>query len=171
VARDVFSRGDSAFLTGDVLVTDEYGYMYFRDRTGDTFRWRGENVSTSEVEAVVSNIIKLNDATVYGVEVPGCDGRAGMAAVVDENNSIDLAYLYTELCKKLPAYARPLFIRILQEVETTGTFKLKKVEYRKEGIDPGVVADQMFYLDGKDKCYKLLDKEVYEEIKLGKIRF
>jgi len=170
IAENVFTRGDTAFLTGDVLVMDEDGYMYFKDRTGDTFRWRGENVSTAEVEATISNIVKLKDACVYGVEVPGAEGRAGMAAIVDDQHNIDLVHLHKELCKKLPAYARPLFIRLLNKVDQTGTFKLKKVDYRKDGFNPAKTSDKMFYLNAKQGGYLPIDEKSYEEIKLGKVR-
>lgn len=122
VARDVFTKGDAAFLTGDVLEMDQLGYVYFKDRTGDTFRWKGENVSTAEVEATISGIVKLNDAVAYGVELPGQEGRAGMVAIVDDQNQLDLEKLYKDLQVALPAYARPLFIRILKNVDTTGLF-------------------------------------------------
>jgi len=171
VCYDVFKKGDCAFLTGDVLVMDEFGYMFFRDRTGDTFRWRGENVSTSEVEATVSNIVKLNDAVAYGVEIPGVEGRAGMVAIVDENNSLDLKQLYRDLQKALPAYARPVFVRVLENVDLTGTFKLKKTEYRKESFNPSQTSDNMYFLDSKAGEYRLIDEEVYNQICSGKIRF
>lgn len=99
---------------------DEYGYFFFKDRTGDTFRWKGENVSTAEVEAVISNIVGLKDAVVYGVEVPGSEGKAGMAAIADPDGNLDLTVLADGLTKQLPAYARPLFVRILKEISMTG---------------------------------------------------
>lgn len=171
IARDVFTKGDMAFLTGDVLEMDELGYVYFKDRTGDTFRWKGENVSTAEVEATVSGIVKLNDAVAYGVEIPGQEGRAGMVAIVDENNQLDLEKLYRDLQLALPAYARPLFIRILKNVDTTGTFKLKKTEYRKEGYDIAKTKDPMYYLDAKSGMYKPLDNQAYEDILNQRIRY
>lgn len=168
VCSDVFRKGDQAFLTGDILMMDEFGYFYFRDRTGDTFRWKGENVSTNEVEAVISNIIKLNDAVVYGVEIPGLEGRAGMATIVDETNSLDLENLHSALQKSLPAYAKPLFIRIKKSVDTTGTFKLKKVDLRKEGFDPSIVKDPLYCLiSGR---YQPITEQVYNDICSGKIR-
>ncbi|KAJ8299889.1 hypothetical protein KUTeg_021408 [Tegillarca granosa] len=145
VCRDVFKKGDMAFMTGDILTMDQFGYFYFKDRTGDTFRWRGENVSTSEVEAVISNIIKLQDAVVYGVEVPGTEGRAGMAAIVDENDNLDLSYLHR-------------------------TFKLKKVDLRKEGFNPMEVKDRLFFLNSKSGQYETITPQVYKDICSGKIR-
>jgi len=170
VTCDVFKKGDQAFLTGDILVMDELGYMYFRDRTGDTYRWRGENVSTSEVEAVISNVCHLSDATVYGVEVPGAEGRAGMAAIVDEDSKLDFTNLFQSFKAKLPAYAIPLFIRIVHQADTTSTFKLRKVDYRKEGFDPNKIKDNLYFLDAKKGQYIPLTPEVFQDIQLGKIR-
>jgi acyl-CoA synthetase (AMP-forming)/AMP-acid ligase II len=107
------------------MMYDSMGYIYFCDRLGDTYRWRGENVSTIEVENVISKHLKQTEVVVYGVEIPGQEGKAGMAAVVVENN-IDLNLLAKSLIKDLPSYARPLFIRLTNEVEHTGKLLLKK---------------------------------------------
>lgn len=106
---------------------DEFGYIFFKDRTGDTFRWRGENVSTAEVESVISSICGLKDAVVYGVEVPGSEGKAGMAAIADIDGNIDLTVLASGLTKQLPSYARPLFVRILKEINMTGKERNKNI--------------------------------------------
>ncbi|ESP05040.1 hypothetical protein LOTGIDRAFT_205996 [Lottia gigantea] len=169
IVYDVYRRGDSGFLTGDVLSMDQYGYMYFRDRTGDTFRWRGENVSTSEVEAVIHNIVKLQDAVCYGVEIPGIEGRAGMAAIVDENNTVDVNVIAEGLKRSLPPYARPVFLRLTKSVSMTGTFKLKKVDLKKEGFNPEV-KDKIFYLDSKSGRYEQVTPAVYHGICSHKIR-
>lgn len=132
VVHDVYKKGDMAFISGDILVADELGYLYFKDRTGDTFRWKGENVSTSEVEGVVSNIIDYKDAIVYGVEVHGQEGRAGMAAIYDPDDSVNLQTLAEGVKKALPSYARPIFIRILRKLDLTGTYKLKKSTYKRK---------------------------------------
>ncbi|XP_041368916.1 long-chain fatty acid transport protein 4-like [Gigantopelta aegis] len=170
IVENVFRKGDSAFLTGDVLVMDEEGYMYFRDRTGDTFRWRGENVSTSEVEAIVSNSITYQDAVVYGVEVPGCEGRAGMATIVDVKGTVDLQQLNTSFKRALPVYARPVFVRLAQEVNTTGTFKLVKTDLREEGFNPNATKDRIFYMNHKSGEYEPVTPEVFSGINSGKIR-
>ncbi|KAL7978500.1 hypothetical protein Chor_004317 [Crotalus horridus] len=170
IARDVFTKGDSAYLSGDVLVMDELGYLYFRDRTGDTFRWKGENVSTTEVEGTLSRILSMADVVVYGVAVPGTEGKAGIAAVVDKEHSCDLERFAAEMKKALPAYARPVFLRLLKEVHQTSTFKFQKVDLRKEGYDPRVVKDKLFYLDSQECRYKLLDEEIFEKIQLGQIK-
>ncbi|XP_050430867.1 long-chain fatty acid transport protein 4 [Adelges cooleyi] len=170
VVRNVFEKGDSAFLSGDLLVCDDLGYLYFKDRTGDTFRWKGENVSTAEVEGVVSNIAGYRDSVVYGVEVPNSEGRAGMAAIVDKNNTLDMASLAEGLKKMLPGYARPLFIRKLIEVELTGTYKLKKVDLQNEGFDMDKIKDPLYFMNDKGN-YELMTAETYEKIKDNQIRF
>ncbi|RZF40359.1 hypothetical protein LSTR_LSTR008789 [Laodelphax striatellus] len=169
IVTDVFAKGDSAFLSGDILVMDEYGYLFFKDRTGDTFRWKGENVSTSEVEGIVSNLANYRDCVVYGVEVTGSEGRAGMVAIVDQNNTLDLDALAEGAKKSLPSYARPMFIRVLHEVEMTGTYKMKKGELQKEAYDPHVVKDKLFYLSSKG-VYEPLTEDIYSQIETGKIR-
>uniref|UniRef100_A0A452VAB0 long-chain-fatty-acid--CoA ligase n=1 Tax=Ursus maritimus TaxID=29073 RepID=A0A452VAB0_URSMA len=167
IAKDVFQKGDQAYLTGDVLVMDELGYLYFRDRTGDTFRWKGENVSTTEVEGTLSRLLDMADVAVYGVEVPGTEGRAGMAAVANPAGSCDLERFAQLLEKELPLYARPIFLRFLPELHKTGTFKLQKTELRKEGFDLAVVKDPLFYLDARKGRYVPLDQEAYTRIQAG----
>ncbi|XP_037297680.1 long-chain fatty acid transport protein 4 [Manduca sexta] len=171
VVRDVFKHGDAAFISGDILVADELGYLYFRDRTGDTFRWRGENVSTTEVEAVVSRFADQRDAVVYGVLVPNSEGRAGMCGIVDVDGTLDLDKVYEDLAKNLPAYARPVFMRIMNSVDMTGTFKMKKTDLQKEGFDPSLVKnDKLYYLDLKQGRYQPLGPEEYKKILSGDIR-
>ncbi|KAB7497073.1 Long-chain fatty acid transport protein 1 [Armadillidium nasatum] len=120
IVRDVWAKGDAAFLSGDILVMDEEGYLYFKDRRGDTFRWKGENVSTTEVEGIISQVVQLTDVVVYGVEVPGAEGRAGMAAIMDPEKKVDLEKLAAGVQKCLPGYAQPLFIRIVTKLDMTG---------------------------------------------------
>lgn len=170
IVRNIFRKGDSAFLSGDLLVADERGNLFFKDRTGDTYRWKGENVSTSEVEAEVSNAAGYRDTVVYGVEVPNMEGRAGMAAILDPERQVDLLKLAQTLKETLPSYARPLFIRLLTKVDMTGTFKLKKLDLQKEEFDPNVIDDALFYLTSKG-TYESLTKEVFEQIKRNEIRF
>ena len=171
IGRDIFKKGDSYFLTGDLLVKDEYGYLYFHDRIGDTFRWRGENVSTAEVEATMSKILGLRDVVVYGVKVPGTEGRAGMAAIADpDNKGIDLAVLVQGLKKLLPSYAQPIFLRIVNSVSVTGTFKFQKSKLRQEGFDLGAVEDKLLYYDARVEQYLDLDEDGYSRIICGEIR-
>ncbi|KAM9326894.1 long-chain fatty acid transport protein 4 [Gastrophryne carolinensis] len=170
IAKNVFKYGDMAYLSGDVLVMDEYGYMYFRDRTGDTFRWKGENVSTTEVEGILSRLLGQADVVVYGVEVPGTEGKAGMAAVADPDHKCNLETFAKDLKKALPGYAHPVFIRLLPEVNKTGTYKFQKTDMRKEGFDPHVVKDPMYLLDSQQGKYIPLDDEVYKKIQSGKLK-
>ncbi|KAK7896242.1 hypothetical protein WMY93_021567 [Mugilogobius chulae] len=170
VAHSVFKKGDSAYLSGDVLIMDKYGHMYFKDRTGDTFRWKGENVSTTEVEGTLSRLLDMKDVVVYGVEVPGAEGKAGMAAIADPSLSSDLDKLVKDMEKALPPYARPVFLRFLPEVNKTGTFKFQKTELRREGFDPTAVSDRLFFLDSSRGRYVPLDEAMHRSIIAGKVK-
>ncbi|XP_012262719.1 long-chain fatty acid transport protein 4-like [Athalia rosae] len=169
VVTDVFTKGDSAFISGDILVADEFGYLFFKDRTGDTYRWKGENVSTSEVEAIVSNLADYKDCVVYGVEISGTEGRAGMAAIYDPDDTLNLEQLVSGMKAQLPFYARPQFIRALRKIDLTGTFKLKKKDLQDEGYNPSNIKDKLYYLDPKSG-YQILTTEAYDQIQQGKIR-
>ncbi len=169
VLRDVFEKGDAYFRTGDLMRRDASGYFYFVDRIGDTFRWKGENVATSEVAEAISVFPDVHEANVYGVHVPNTDGRAGMAAIVSEVD-IDPNKLRKHLEKELPDYARPLFLRMQKEIEITGTFKHRKVELVKEGFDPSTISDPMFFDHPDQGAYVLLTKELYDEICAGALR-
>ncbi|MBN3318134.1 S27A1 protein, partial [Atractosteus spatula] len=169
IAYNVFKKGDSAYLSGDVLEMDELGYMYFKDRSGDTFRWRGENVSTTEVEGTLSTILGQTDVAVYGVPVPGVEGKAGMAAIADGDGRFDPERFYREILKVLPPYARPVFLRISPQVDTTGTFKIQKTRLQKEGFDPRHSSDRIFFLAARAGGYKTLDEELYSAIIGGKV--
>ncbi|KAJ0181726.1 hypothetical protein K1T71_002448 [Dendrolimus kikuchii] len=171
IVRNVFTHGDSAFISGDILVADELGYLFFRDRTGDTFRWRGENVSTTEVEAAISNVADHRDAVVYGVLVPNTEGRAGMCGIVDVDGTLDFDKLVRDLTKHLPAYAIPIFLRVMNSLDMTGTFKMKKNDLQKEGFNPKLVKqDKLYYLDLKKGKYIPLGQEEYDQIISGQIR-
>jgi fatty-acyl-CoA synthase len=169
ILRDVFEKGDAYFRSGDLLRMDEEDYFYFVDRIGDTFRWKGENVSTGEVSEVVTTCSGIREVNVYGVEVPGTDGRAGMASLVLDDD-FDLEVFHTEVCSQLAAYARPLFLRIRSELEITGTFKHRKVEAVKEGFDPALVADPLYVLDARQSAYVGLTAEIYRQIQNGDMR-
>jgi fatty-acyl-CoA synthase len=167
--RDVFAPGDCWFRTGDLMRQDEQGFFYFVDRIGDTFRWKGENVATSEVAAALGECRGVVEANVYGVAVPGADGRAGMAAlVVDEG--FDIGDLRARLVERLPDYARPVFLRLQSELAVTETFKQKKQPLVEEGFDPGRIADALYYDDRGAGAYVRLDTAAYERIGTGEIR-
>jgi len=168
--RDVFEKGDVYFRTGDLLKQDAEGYFYFIDRIGDTFRWKGENVATSEVGEALSVYPGVKEANVYGVRVGALDGRAGMAAVV-AGPEFDLAGLPAHLEKQLPAYARPIFLRCLRnEMEITGTFKHRKVELVKEGFDPSLIHDPLYWFDAEAKTYQPLDPATYLKLASGEVK-
>lgn len=171
IVRDVFRKGDSAFLSGDILSADERGNLFFVDRTGDTFRWKGENCSTSEIEAQVSNEAGYRDCVVYGVEIVNVEGRAGMAAITDPERTLDLKALGDNLRKSLPTYARPQFIRVLEKIDMTGTCKLKKVDLQKEGFDPNLIEDKIYFLNAKTQEYEALTIEVFNKIQNQELRF
>ncbi|XP_070770174.1 long-chain fatty acid transport protein 1-like [Enoplosus armatus] len=169
IAHNVFKMGDSAYVSGDVLVMDEYGYMYFRDRSGDTFRWRGENVSTTEVEGVLSRLLGHTDVAVYGVSVPGVEGKAGMAAIAHTGGQFDLDAFLIAVQKVLPSYARPVFLRLVPSVDTTGTFKIQKTRLQKEGYKPQDSGEQMYFLNSRAGCYEVVTDELYSAIMEGRV--
>ncbi|MDR3511644.1 MAG: long-chain-acyl-CoA synthetase [Caulobacteraceae bacterium] len=169
VLRDVFEPGDAWLRTGDLMRADEKGFFYFVDRIGDTFRWKGENVATGEVAEVVAACPGVAAVSVYGVQVPGCDGRAGMAAVVP-GEGFDLAALRARLADALPAYARPLFIRLVRDLAVTETFKQKKSELVAEAFDPARVSDPLFFDDARAGAYVPLDEALFAAIAAGDIR-
>jgi fatty-acyl-CoA synthase len=167
VLRHVFEPGDAWFRTGDLMRQDARGFYYFVDRVGDTFRWKGENVSTGEVAAAISKCPGVVEANVYGVPVQGADGKAGMAAIVTDE-AFDLAALHAHLAERLPPYARPVLIRIAQELATTETFKQKKQDLAIEGFDPDEVRDALYVDTGG--AYRVLDAPMFERIVSGSIR-
>jgi fatty-acyl-CoA synthase len=167
--RDVFKTGDVWFRTGDLMRRDEHGYFYFVDRIGDTFRWKGENVSTGEVGGVLAAVPGILEANVYGVTVPGAEGRAGMASLV-VNGDFDLNDLPTRLRARLPHYAHPIFLRLTPQLEVTGTFKQRKVDLVREGFDPAAIADPIFWLDPATGAYERLTAARYADIVAGGVK-
>jgi len=170
ILRDVFKKGDAWFRTGDLMRRDANGYFYFVDRVGDTFRWKGENVSTSEVAEAINAFPGVRDANVYGVTVTGRDGRAGMAAIVCDG-ACDLAALHAHLRAALPDYARPLFLRIQTELEVTTTFKQKKLDLVKDGFNPAATSDPIYFNDPRSRAFTRMDKTLYSWIEQGDVRF
>lgn len=170
IAHNVFTKGDSAYLSGDILVMDELGYIYFRDRGGDTFRWRGENVSTSEVEGTLSCMLGQLDVAVYGVPVPGVEGKAGMAAIAKGAEPFDCDAFLEAVQKALPPYARPVFLRLSPQVDTTGTFKIQKTRLQREGFDPRHSADRIYFLNPRAGRYEAVTEELYADITEGRGR-
>lgn len=169
IANNVFKKNDSAYLSGDVLVMDELGYMYFRDRSGDTFRWRGENVSTTEVEGTLSGLLGQADVAVYGVAVPDVEGKAGMAAIADPTGTFDCDAFLRGVQQALPPYARPVFLRISPQVDTTGTFKIQKTRLQREGYDPRLSTDQIYFLNSRAGRYEAVNEELHSAIVEGRM--
>ncbi|CCD96050.1 putative fatty acid metabolism AMP-binding protein [Bradyrhizobium sp. ORS 375] len=169
ILRNVFTEGDAWFRTGDLMRQDEQGFFYFVDRVGDTFRWKGENVATSEVNEAILKCPGVAEASTYGVAVPGADGRAGMAALVVEQG-FDLATLSAELARRLPAYARPVALRITPSLQSTETFKQKKQELMRDGFDPSVVSEPLYIRDAATGAYHPLDADLHAQIATGSVR-
>ncbi len=168
VLHDVFKPGDAWFATGDLMMQDRDGYFYFVDRIGDTYRWKGENVSTTEVAERMSAVPGVKEATVYGVQVGKLDGRAGMASLV-VGPDFDVASLHERLEGELPDYAQPIFIRLQPEIETTGTFKYRKVDLVNDGFDPDRIRGPLYYRS-PNKGYVKLSKPTYAKIVSGAAR-
>ncbi|XP_046760790.1 bile acyl-CoA synthetase isoform X2 [Gallus gallus] len=170
ILRDVFVKGDAFFNSGDLLMMDQEKFLYFQDRVGDTFRWKGENVATTEVEATLAMVDFIQEVNVYGVPVPGCEGKCGMAAVrLKPGQSFDGESLYTFTRDTLPIYAAPRFVRIQNVLEITGTFKQCKGNLVKEGFDPNIITDPLFFRDEKKKSYVPMNPNIYANILDGSL--
>ncbi|XP_005989690.1 long-chain fatty acid transport protein 2 [Latimeria chalumnae] len=165
ILRDVFRKGDIFFNSGDLLMIDHDNFIYFKDRIGDTFRWKGENVATCEVADLLENVDFIQEASVYGVTVPEHEGRVGMAAIkLKEGKKFDGPNIYKHVMEYLPNYARPRFVRIQEAIEITGTFKQRKVKLVEEGFDPAVIKDPLYFLDENEKTYVPMSLHIFESI-------
>jgi citronellyl-CoA synthetase len=172
IVRDAFEKGDAWFNTGDLLRDMGFKHAQFADRLGDTFRWKGENVSTTEVEKALDSFPGITSSAVYGVGMPGGDGKIGMAAVIAEKGGApDFAGLAASLRKSLPKYAVPAFIRLVNDFEWTATHKIKKFNFRNDGYDPGKVSDPLYVLLPGEAAYRPMDRELYKSIMGGAYRF
>jgi fatty-acyl-CoA synthase len=169
ILRDVFRKGDAWFRTGDLMKRDDEDYFYFVDRIGDTFRWKGENVATGEVAEALGVVEGIKEANVYGVHVPGQDGRAGMAALVAVPG-FDPATLAPKLAANLPSYARPIFLRLQPDMEITGTFKLRKVDLVSDGFNPETIPNPLYILDPATQLYRPLDQKTYDDVIAGRLK-
>ena len=176
LVRDAFKEGDVWFNTGDLMRSQGFGHAAFTDRLGDTFRWKGENVATTEVEAAVSTDAQVRECTVFGVEVPDTGGRAGMVAIqLKEGQEFDGKALAKAAYDKLPSYAVPLFVRVVEELAHTSTFKSQKVDLRKQGYggssgagdDDLKVDDPIYVLSGKDEGYVEFYDDYLTQVKDG----
>jgi len=172
VFRDVFKKGDMYINTGDLLRDIGYGHVQFVDRLGDTFRWKGENVSTEEVESVINTFAQIEMCSVYGVLIPNTEGRAGMVSVIKKpNEKFDFKGFYNLVQKYLPEYAIPKFIRFKEEFDFTATHKIQKVKLKNEGFNINELNDPIYILLPESSEYVPLTKEIYDGISQGKYRF
>jgi citronellyl-CoA synthetase len=173
IFHDVFKEGDDWFNTGDLMRDLGNNHAQFVDRLGDTFRWKAHNISTTEVETIINSFDQVLISTVYGVQIPGTEGRAGMAAIVPRTSVEDfnLKDLTDLLTKNLPHYGIPIFLRFKPELKTTSTFKLKKVKLKKEGFDPDKIDDQMYILLPNESDFTPLTQEIYENIQSRSYKF
>jgi len=171
--RDVFKKGDVWFNSGDLLRDQGFRHAQFVDRVGDTFRWKAENVSTMEVAEVLSQLDQVEEATVYGVQIPGADGRAGMASLVARVSpaEFDFGALLALVREQLPPYAWPLFFRFRTALDTTGTFKQMKGDLKKEGFDPSKVHEPLYVLVPRSDRYQPMTADIYARIQSGDIAF
>jgi citronellyl-CoA synthetase len=173
IFRDCFAKGDSWFNFGDLVLDQGFKHILFVDRLGDTFRWKGENVSTGEVEKTINTHRQVAESTVYGVKIPGADGRAGMAAIIPTTaiEAFDMKALEEIVVNGLPSYAVPKFIRFMKAFETTATHKIKKTVLRNEAFDPAKVSDPLYLLLPDSRTYLPLTRERYDAILDGRYRF
>ncbi|WP_166905849.1 long-chain-acyl-CoA synthetase FadD6 [Mycobacterium sp. DL440] len=168
LVRDAFKEGDVWFNTGDLMRSQGLGHAAFADRLGDTFRWKGENVATTEVEAALAGHAGVDECTVFGVEVPGAGGRAGMAALqLKSDHEFDGKEVADAFSRHLPAYAVPLFVRVVSELAHTSTFKSQKVDLRKQGYGADV-KDPLYVLAGREEGYVPFYPEYPDEVTAGK---
>ncbi|TKS84009.1 Long-chain fatty acid transport protein 6 [Collichthys lucidus] len=166
--RNVFVKGDAYFNTGDLMAEDQEGFICFRDRLGDTFRWKGENVATTEVTETLGLVDFIQEVNVYGVEIPGHEGRAGMAAmIVRPGLTFDGRKLFEHVIRDLPAYARPLFIRLQEVMEMTSTLKQQKFQLVQSGFNPSTISDPLYVLDYQQEMYIPLTDSIYQRILTG----
>ncbi|TPX31177.1 hypothetical protein SmJEL517_g05431 [Synchytrium microbalum] len=167
--RNCFKTGDVFYRTGDLIRANRHGWCFFSDRIGDTFRWKGENVATNEVGDAVNLFEGIQETNVYGVEIPGRDGRAGMAAIVLKQGVKNLNWkkFAEHIAAQLPSYARPLFVRVLPEVPVTVTLKHSKVDLRKQGMNPSGIKEPLYFFDEAKIDYIPFTKSEYERIVSG----
>jgi fatty-acyl-CoA synthase len=171
ILRDVLEPGDAYFRSGDLLKRDRRGFYYFVDRIGDTFRWKGENVSTNEVGDAVQRHEAVEIANTYGVAVEGADGRAGMVALLlKPGHTFDPDSFYAHVSSALPSFAQPAFVRIVNAASLTATFKLKKVDLVRDAYDPERVDDDLYFRDDQGRTYARIDQQSIGRIRAGQVR-
>uniref|UniRef100_A0A8C3NT76 long-chain-fatty-acid--CoA ligase n=1 Tax=Cyanoderma ruficeps TaxID=181631 RepID=A0A8C3NT76_9PASS len=169
--RNVFVEGDVYLDTGDLLEMDENGFLYFTDRVGDTFRWKGENVATLEVAEIISMMDFVQEVNVYGVSVKNYEGRIGMAAIVLKRyHTFNGERLYKHVEDFLPSYAKPRFVRIMDVMQITATFKHQKMHLANEGFNPEIISEPLYFMYEPARSYIPLTREIYQKVVSGEIR-
>ena len=179
ILRDALEDGDAWFNTGDLMKVVDVGYtlgydhFQFVDRVGDTFRWKSENVSTNEVGEILNGFEQINFCNIYGVEIPGADGRAGMAAInlAEGVSELDLTEFSEYARRELPAYAVPVFLRIQGDIDVTGTFKMVKGDLREQAYHMDQFEDPVYVMKNGESLYTLLDEDYLQQIKAGQAGF
>ena len=172
IFRNVFKKGDMWFNTGDLLRNMGFRHAQFADRLGDTFRWKGENVATQEVEKAIDTFPGVSSSAVYGIALPGSDGKAGMASIIrSDQTALNLADLVAHLRSGLPKYAVPIFIRFVPDFEWTATHKIKKTTLKNQGYDPAQIRENLYVLLPGSDAYEPLTDAIYSDIQAGKFKF
>ncbi|XP_044135708.1 very long-chain acyl-CoA synthetase-like isoform X1 [Bufo gargarizans] len=162
---NVFKKGDIYFNTGDLVMVDKEGFTFFQDRLGDTFRWKGENVATTEVEDLVLRLDFIEEANVFGVALPNHEGRIGMVSIkLEAGRVFDGEKMFAHVTEYLPNYARPRFLRIQDAIQVTGTYKQYKTDLVKDGFNPSCTKDPLYFMDDTQRTYRPLDDQIYKDI-------
>ncbi len=170
VLRNVFEKGDAYFNTGDLVTLHENNWVSFADRMGDTFRWKGENISTTEVESIISGFPAIKICSVYGVAIPNTEGKAGMTAVVLNENNFGIENFSKYVFENLPSYAIPLFLRINEDLELTGTHKVIKYKLQKESYNTDKFKDPIYFWNSSLQKYVVFNKEYQHKLTNGLLR-
>jgi len=168
IVRDRSGTGRTTSTPADLVDLHERRYVSFKDRLGDTFRWKAENVSTNDVQEVLTGCPGVKEAVVYGVQVPHADGRAGMAALVVDEAAFDLDRFAEHVCEKLPGYSRPLFVRFEKRLTLTASFKYVKTHLKEDGYDPAKCKGEVRFLDGSK--YVPLTPELIGKLERAEVR-
>ena len=168
ILQNVFKTGDQYFNTGDLITLHDNNWLSFADRVGDTYRWKSENVSTMEVAAILNNASGVMDCNVYGVQVDSAEGKAGMAAM-NVSDEFSFKSFIEHVDKNLNTFQKPYFLRLTKEMQTTGTFKHQKEDLKKQGFDPSLIKDKLYFL--KKDNYIEIDHDLYSRIHSGDERF
>jgi citronellyl-CoA synthetase len=172
VLKNVLEKGDAYFNTGDLVTLHDNNWVSFADRFGDTYRWKGENVSTLEVESIINGFDNIEMCTVYGVEIPSSEGRAGMVSIkLSNENPLDLNKFSQYLIENLPKYSIPIFLRVNDKLDFTGTHKLRKVNLKKQGYDIHNIQDRIYIWDSISNDFKTLNNQKYQKLMNGTLKF